>query len=444
MSFEFDNRGGFRFPQIDERERNDRFREDIGFNPIGRIIAPILQSIFPGAQDALYPPVYPQDQYSQGNYQQTADQIATSMRMGDAQQAANLLQNELNTNPGEAPSVIALAQQETQSNSRDRLVTGQDGSLQIQDTYTGQSTFAGWLPNNAAGNYGNDGNQWQYQNGDQNYWTGNGTNNLQPYLNPGYNTDYGYANNGYNGYNGYNNYNQFNPAQTALDLTLGSIGGLALGSLFNNSGNYGYRPGYSQQQWQPTQQYTGQNTAQQYQPTQTYTPTTSHGRQHSSINTAQQYQPTQTYTPTNTAQQYQPTQTYTPTNTSHVGRPTNTAQQYQPSQSYTAAINTAQQYHPNPYSSTTTAAQQYHPTMQYKPTINTAQTQPVHQWTPGAVNHPATVGRPATVAEVSHPAPVARPATPPPSPHVVVARPAPPAPHAVVAAKPAPNQPKHA
>jgi len=401
MSFEFDQRGGFRFPQDNDHERHDRFREDIGFGQIERILAPVLQTILPGAQQAIYP----QYQYGQFHYQQTADQIASSMRMGRAEDAANLLQYELSTNPYEAPAVIARAQQETQFDSRDRLVTGQDGSLQIQDIYTGQTTFAGWLPDNVAGNYwnANDGNQWQYQT------------NLQPYLNPGYRSDYGdYTYLGNNGYNNYNyNYNQFNPAQTAIDMTFGTIGGLALGSLFRNSGDhYGYRSGYTQQQWHPTQQYTGQNTAQQYQPTQTYRPTTGQyhpTRQHdATTSTAQQYQPTQTYTPT-TAGYYHQKQQYTPT--------TNTAQQYHPAQSYTAAINTAQQYHPNPYSSTT-IAQQYHPAQTFRPTISTVQTQPAHQWTPAAVSHPANVTR--TVVN-----PVVNP-------------------HAVVAATPPANQPKHA
>jgi hypothetical protein len=122
---------------------------------------------------------YPQNAYPERAYypsgpvdpeQAMAQNLGQRLAYGDAQGAANLLRSELYSNPRDAMRLVNDANRDAGQRARDRIIS-MDGSLAIQDIYTGatvpvngRSAYAGFPPPGQVQGY--------YANQNNNYYNG--------------------------------------------------------------------------------------------------------------------------------------------------------------------------------------------------------------------------------------------------------------------------------
>jgi hypothetical protein len=176
-------------------------------------------------QNYGYPNTYPERAYYPSGpvnpEQALAQNMGRELAYGDAPGAAAMLRQELYSNPRHALRLVNEANRDAGPRARDRIVSTGDGSLAIEDLYTGQMTpvngrsaYAGFPPQGQVPGY--------YANANDNFYSGGVNPNPAVYI----------PNNGV-----------YNPALTAWN----TAPAVSFSYYGRNQGNYGalyagYRP----------------------------------------------------------------------------------------------------------------------------------------------------------------------------------------------------------
>jgi hypothetical protein len=81
------------------------------------------------------------------DFEYRAERIAVDLNVGNANDAANVLRDELYRQPWEAGALINRANQLSSPARRDDIIVDRIGDVSVRDRYTGYSVYAGRLDN---------------------------------------------------------------------------------------------------------------------------------------------------------------------------------------------------------------------------------------------------------------------------------------------------------
>jgi hypothetical protein len=79
-------------------------------------------------------------------FEYKAGRVASDLNTGNAQDAANVLREEILLHPRETGALIDRANHMSAPNRRDDILVDRLGEVAVRDRYTGQETYAGRLP----------------------------------------------------------------------------------------------------------------------------------------------------------------------------------------------------------------------------------------------------------------------------------------------------------